>query len=157
MKTVYLSVGSNICPQENIPSCLRILKKKFWVKKISSVYETAPIGPAGTSKFWNLAVSIRTRLKKKDLEGQLRSIEKKLLRLRHPANKFAPRTIDLDILPEPDYQHKAFVIIPLSEIAPDEVDPGSGKTFKELAQAWNRNSKRIRKIDCKNRRRHRLL
>lgn len=58
MPTYYLSIGSNVRPNENIPRCLDVLKKELLVRKVSTIYETNPVGPAGNQNFWNLAVSI---------------------------------------------------------------------------------------------------
>ena len=147
--TVFLSIGSNIEPQKNIPAAVRLLKKKYRVKKISSVYETDPVGPvepAGHQKFWNLAVALETALDKGKLTGELRQIEESLGRRRDAADRFAPRTIDLDLLPQPDYIRQAFIMIPLAEIAADAADEGSGKSFGEIATSLKRTSEKFRKV-----------
>ena len=97
----YLSLGSNIQPQKNIPACLKKLKEAFRVRKVSSIYETSPVGPSGPAarkgprpvgkqKFWNLAVEIETRLPRPRLVRALRRIEYELGRVRSP-RRFAPR------------------------------------------------------------------
>lgn len=133
MSSVFLSLGSNIEPNKNIPAGLKLLKEKLEVLKISPAYETAPVGPAGPQKFWNLAVEIESGLSRKNLTEKLREIEAALGRGRDPENKFAARTIDIDILPQPDYQNQAFIMIPLADIAPETQDTETGKTFKSLA------------------------
>lgn len=138
MKRVFLSIGSNIEPAKNIPVCLEILRQKFRLIKVSSVYETDPVGPSGKEKFWNLAVEIETTLGRSDLVKELRVIEAGLGRNRDDANKFAPRTIDLDLLPFPGSTDQPFVMIPLAEMAPSQKDPDSGKTFEALAQKWKK-------------------
>lgn len=135
MTHFFLSLGSNIEPQKHIPACLEILKSKFSVKKISSIYETRPVGPAKGNNFWNAVVQIETPLSATPLLKEVRTIEASLGRIRNPKDKYAPRTIDIDILPQADYQRQAFIIIPLAEIAPGEIDPESGKTFSSLAEA----------------------
>lgn len=146
----FLSLGSNIDPEKNIPACLDLLKKNFRIRKISSIYETEPAGPAGNQKFWNLALSLESDLAREVLTANLRRIEETLGRKRNPADKFAPRTIDIDLLPQPDYQHQAFVIIPLAGIAPREKDPETGKTFEELAAVLReKESEKFRKINLK--------
>ncbi len=134
MSSVFLSLGSNIEPENNIPACLRLMKEKLQVLKISPVYETDPVGPAGPQKFWNLAVEIESDFGKKALTEKLREIEAALGRSRNPDDKFAARTIDIDILPQPDYQNQAFIMIPLAGIAPETRDPETGETFKNLAE-----------------------
>ncbi|HXV27500.1 MAG TPA: 2-amino-4-hydroxy-6-hydroxymethyldihydropteridine diphosphokinase [bacterium] len=145
MKTFFLSIGSNIDPRKNVPACLELLKQRFRVLKISPVYETTPVGPAGNRNFWNLAVELETNLNREDLRTELRKIEKSLGRARSQSNKFMPRTIDIDILPSRGYKNQAFIMVPLVDIAPRRKDPKSGKTFSALAKklisqtvAWKR-------------------
>ena len=147
MKPVFLSIGSNIRPKKNIPACLKLLKRTFRVRKISSIYETKPVGPAGDKNFWNLVVEIETGLERKALTSTLRTLEKKLGRQRNRKNRFAPRTIDLDILPQPDYQKYAFIMVPLAEVAPKKRDPESGKTFQSLAKPLLEGAQAFKKIN----------
>ena len=132
-KQFFLSLGSNIEPEKNIPSCIESLKKNLSVKKISSIYETDPVGPAGPLKFWNAVVEIESEETRGTLIATVRRIEEGLGRRRNPSDKFAPRPIDIDILPQADYQRHAFIIIPLAEIAPDAHDEETGKIFRDLA------------------------
>lgn len=145
MSRVYLSLGSNVDPAKNIPAAIELLKKKFPSAVFSSVYETDPVGPAGDRKFWNLAAGIETSLSSTELTKILREIEASQGR-RREADKFAPRTLDIDVLPQDGYQKLAFIIIPLSEIAPEEKDPETGKTFLELAGSLKEDSKNWRKV-----------
>jgi len=142
-RTVYLNIGSNLEPEKNIPACLEILKKKFQVKKISSIYETDAVGMQG-AKFWNLAVAIEIQYDIKNLIEVLHRIEDEMGRKRDPGNKFSPRTIDLDIVPQPGYQKQAFIMVPLAEIAPEEMDEESGKSLMELAGLVSRSG--VRKV-----------
>ncbi len=134
-RLVQLSLGSNVEPKKNIPACIELLKKNFRVTRISSIYETKPIGPAGKQNFWNLVMEIKTSLENPELISKLRQIEETLGRERVPGNKFIPRTIDIDLLPQPGFQTMGFIIIPLAEILPGTRDPESGKTYQELANA----------------------
>ena len=134
MSLFYLSIGSNVHPESNIPACIRLLRETFDVKKISSVYETDPIGPAGDKKFWNLAAEIESVLSRENLIAEIRRLEEKLGRKRE-ANKFAPRSIDIDLLPQPGYQEQGFIMIPLAEIAPETKDPETGKSFVGLEKS----------------------
>ena len=149
MNEVFLSVGSNIEPEKNIPACLKILKETFPVKKTSSIYETDPVGSAGNRKFWNLAVLIETGLARKALIKELQKIEASLGRQRDPHDKFAPRSIDLDIVPAPDYLEQPFVMIPLAEIAPGTVDPDSGRTFAAWAEGHIEKGYKFRRVEIK--------
>ncbi len=148
MNRIFLSIGSNIEPSKNIPACLDLLKKELNVLKISPVYETAPVGPAGPDKFWNLAAEVESLSGKDALIEKLREIEAALGRVRDPGNKFAARPIDIDVLPQPDYQHHAFIMIPLADIAPETKDPVTGKSFKELAEKLRKkNEEFLKKIE----------
>lgn len=146
----FLSLGSNVQPQEFIPKAIDLLKQRFTVKQVSTIYETQPVGPAGKKSFWNLVVSIETHEDRETLTAKLRSIEAELGRMRSE-DKFAPRTLDIDILPQPDYQDMAFIIIPLAEIAPEEKDSQSGKTFKELAAGLQKQAADFKKINLDSR------
>ncbi len=142
----FLSLGSNIEPDRNIPACLETLKKKFPVKKISAVYETEPVVPAGGGKFWNAVVEIESGLAEDKLVMELRAIEALLGRRRDPANKFAPRSIDIDVLPQAGYQDQGFIMVPLSEIAPEGKDMETGKTFLQLAEKFREEKRKYRKV-----------
>ena len=146
MKTFFLSIGSNIEPEKNIPACLSLLKEKFGLKNISSIYESEPVGPCEGQKFWNLAVEIQTGLTRLELQAALRKIEKILGRRRNSANKFAPRTIDIDLLPQENYQKLAFIIVPLAEIAPQVKDEATGKLWKALSREIKNSERELKKI-----------
>ena len=147
MNRVFLSLGSNLEPERYIPACIEALKQKFCINKISSIYETEPVGPAGGGKFWNAVVGIESAVEPESLNKELRGIETSLGRKRDPSNKFAPRSIDIDVLPQPGYQDQGFIMVPLAEIAPDEMDKKSGKTFLELAEKFKEEKKHYRKIN----------
>ncbi len=141
--TVYLSVGSNIQPDQHIGRALRALYETVNVSKISQVYETAPHGVAGQPFFWNLAVEIRTELTEAELKQNLLRLESDLGRVR-TQDKFAPRIIDIDILifndqwksanseAFQDITDQAFIMIPLTEITPNLIEPKTGKKLLEI-------------------------
>ncbi len=145
MNAVYLSLGSNIEPRKNIPAAIQQMRQDFNVLSVSSVYETDPVGPAGTLKFWNLCAAVAP-LPGNLLQTKIRALEARLGRIREE-NKFAPRTIDIDILPQKDYQRFAFIMIPLAEIAPQEKDPETGKSFLELAGLLSKEAEKFRKVE----------
>jgi len=111
----------------------------------SSWYETLPIGPPQPNYF-NGCVILKTTLAPLALLDALQAIEAKFGRMRHQRN--GPRTLDLDLLlvetqvitmsrlqvPHPRMNDRAFVLMPLAEIAPNWVEPCSGKTIYTLAQ-----------------------
>ena len=147
-KNYYLSIGSNIEPQKNIPACLTLLKSCYPAIRLSLIYETDPVGPAGTKKFWNCAAVISTAETTEGLRGTLRKIESQLGRVRSPDNRFLPRVIDIDILPQPDYETQAFIMIPLAEIAPRDRDKKTGKTFAELAEGLRDKASGFKKMSA---------
>ena len=147
---VFVSLGSNIQPEQNLTRAVSLLRQKCDVLAVSSVYRTPPQGFTEQSDFLNLSVQLHTSLQpeafKKDV---LDWIERELGRVRDPNNKNAPRTIDLDVslwcdgvfeygakpwrIPDPDIVRFAHVAVPLAEIAPDVVHPTEKVTLAEIA------------------------
>lgn len=152
MGPFFLSIGSNIEPEKNIPAALKLLRRKFPSIRFSSIYETDPVGPAGSFQFWNLAAVIDANLDPKHLAEALRSIEEALGRRRDAKHKYAPRTLDIDILPQADYEKQAFIMIPLAEIARQNRDTKTGRTYGEIAEDLPKQG--IKRIERKTQRKH---
>ncbi|MCK4463519.1 MAG: 2-amino-4-hydroxy-6-hydroxymethyldihydropteridine diphosphokinase [Candidatus Omnitrophica bacterium] len=131
MVTSYIGIGSNLGDRQgNINKAISYLKDsdKIEVKKVSSIYETEPIGGPPQGKFLNGVIEIDTDLSPLDLLDRLDEIEMKLGRVHSEKN--GPRTIDLDILlysdtqinnerltiPHPHMQEREFVLRGLREI-----------------------------------------
>ena len=142
--TVYLCLGSNMGErQENLDRALDFLSQRMRMGRISSIYDTDPIGDTEQPRFLNLVCQVFTRLAPEGLLALARGIESKMGRT---GKSGVPRPIDIDILlygeqvmetpqlviPHPRMTERAFVLVPLDEIAPDAVHPVSGKTIKEL-------------------------
>ena len=143
----YIGLGSNLGDREaNLAAARRELAKLGRVTAESSVYETEPWGvKAPQPKYLNQAVCLGTGLQPRELMRALLAIEASMGRIR--TGTAAPRVIDLDLLlyggamtdtsgltiPHPRMHLRAFVLVPLAEIAPELAVPGSGMTVRELA------------------------
>ncbi|MGD7046484.1 2-amino-4-hydroxy-6-hydroxymethyldihydropteridine diphosphokinase [Jeotgalibacillus proteolyticus] len=145
----YLSLGSNQGePFVNLKEAISQLQRTEGVQvtRVSSIYETDPVGVTEQNAFLNLAAEIETGKKPEELLDLCQRIEDKLGRKR--LVRWGPRTIDLDILlfnadmiqsdrltiPHPRMHERSFVLIPLLEISPDVVYPGLKKSLKQQQQ-----------------------
>ncbi|QLK85313.1 2-amino-4-hydroxy-6-hydroxymethyldihydropteridine diphosphokinase [Staphylococcus sp. 17KM0847] len=147
MVEVYLGLGGNIGDREQqLRAAIEHLNayKEIEVISISPIYETKPVGYVEQPDFLNVCVCIETTLKPHDLLAIGLAVEAELHRVRDV--RWGPRTIDIDILlygddvietsqlvvPHPRMTERAFVMIPLNDIAPDVVEPRSGKKISQL-------------------------
>lgn len=133
-----LLLGSNIDPERNLSVAARELSRVGKIIAVSQVWESAPVGFTEQANFLNAAMLIRTSLSPAEFRaGPIAEIERLLQRVRDPDNINAPRTIDIDIVPadDPDILARAFVAVPLAEIAPDDIHPADGRTLAEIAVA----------------------
>lgn len=145
---VAIALGSNLGnSQKNVETALEILNHhpNIHVKSCSSWYQTAPIGPPQPDYINGCAI-LDVQLKPDHLLEILLAIENQLGRIRR--ERWGPRTLDLDLLlfddliwetpaleiPHPRMRERAFVLVPLAEIAPNWVDPVTGKTIIQLLE-----------------------
>jgi 2-amino-4-hydroxy-6-hydroxymethyldihydropteridine diphosphokinase len=144
--SIYLGLGSNLGDRDaNLRAALGRLADFMEIARVSSVYETEPLLVEDQPLFHNLACAGLTSLGPLDLLHSLKRIERDLGRV--PGPRYGPRQIDIDILlysdlivttpeltiPHPGMLERAFVLIPLAEIAPDERHPVAGQAIGRLA------------------------
>lgn len=149
---VYLSLGSNLGERHaNLHQAICRLPGQVEVVTASQVYETPPWGYPNQPAFLNQVVEARTALPPRLLLEYVKGIENEMGR--QLTFRYGPRSIDIDILlyddlllntPELTIPHarlaeRAFVLVPLAELAPDRVPPGLEKTIAQLAQEADRN------------------
>lgn len=147
-----IALGSNLGEsQQNLNQAIRQLTNtsEIAVNAVSSWYETVPVGPAQPN-YLNGCALLTTRLSPHQLLDTLLGIETKLGRVRQ--ERWGARTLDLDLLlyedrvldtpglqlPHPRMRERAFVLVPLAEIAPNWIDPITGDAIAQLKN----------KIDC---------
>ncbi len=145
---VLLSLGGNVGDRlTRLREAVSMLARHEGIRLItvSSCYETEPMGIVDQPAFLNLAVEIETAMEPLELLNTVKDIEREIGR--EPATRWGPRVIDIDIIlwgrcvmescvltiPHPAFRHRAFVLAPLAEIAPNAVDPETGKTVSALA------------------------
>ena len=148
MNQAFISLGSNIGDRYHyLHEALKILETSYEVElvKVSSVFETDPVGYTDQDLFLNMVAQISTELTPFELLDACLEIEKELGRKREV--RWGPRTIDLDILlyneeniiterlviPHPRMIERSFVVIPLLEISPELKLPSMIKPLREIA------------------------
>lgn len=140
----YIGLGSNLGEREdNIRAALEAIADlpDTDLVRVSSLYDTEPVGEVEQPNFLNAAVVVDTELDARTLLWNLMLIEKRLGRVR--TQRWGPRTIDLDLLlygdeliedddlrvPHPEIIRRSFVLVPLVELEPRLVHPGTGETL----------------------------
>lgn len=149
MPVVYVGVGSNIDPEDNLRAAVHLLTQAATVLAVSSVYRTPPYGSADQPDFLDVVVQLATPLFAASFKEVLEGIEHQQGRIRTPQNRHGPLTLDLDILlwgdaafsfgtkpwrvPSAAILKFAAVAIPLAEVAPAYVHPETKETLAEIA------------------------
>ncbi len=154
MRTAYIGMGGNLAswagpPDATLAAAALRLESLGRVACRSSLYSTEPVGFAAQPRFINAMVALETELEPRPLLNALLALEMEFGRDRAAGFANGPRTLDLDILlfgnlkisepgleiPHPRLAERAFVLIPLNEIAPHARDPVSGMTVAQLLQS----------------------
>ena len=140
----YIGLGSNLGDRRAmIAGALERLRPC----RVSAIVETDPVGRTDQPRFLNAVAEIETELPPAELLGRLLETERHLGRVR--AERWGPRTIDLDLLlygdlrveaaslsvPHPQLHRRKFVLEGLAELCPDRSVPGAGRTVRELLEA----------------------
>ncbi len=133
MRKAYLSLGTNLGDRyEHLTSAIPVVVASDGYR-LSHVYETEPVGGVPQGDFWNLVVELTTTASAHELLGRARAAEDAAGRTREV--RWGPRTLDVDVLlvgeevlddpeltiPHPRLYERAFVLVPLAELAPDLV------------------------------------
>ncbi len=149
--TVYLALGANLGKRDaNLRSALALFSPEIKIRRVSPVYETEPWGYHDQPAFLNQVCEAETELSARDLLDYLKQIEARLGRQATFRN--GPRLIDLDVLfyddqvidtgelviPHPRLHERAFVMVPLADLAPELVHPVLNRTIAGLLQAVER-------------------
>lgn len=155
---VFIALGSNLGDRAgNLRKAAALIERQTRVISVSPFYETEPWGDTGQGPFINAVIEVRTQLGPAELLSSLKSIEEEMGR--KPERRWGPRLIDLDIIfygdkiiekeglkiPHPGAHERAFVLVPLNDIAPEFIHPSLGKTISVLAGGIG--SKGVKRID----------
>jgi 2-amino-4-hydroxy-6-hydroxymethyldihydropteridine diphosphokinase len=150
MTPAYVSGGSNLDAEQNLLKAARALRATYPGARFSRVYRNRAVGFDGPD-FLNFVVELPVPGGPGALKAELERVEGECGRQRY-APKWAPRTMDLDILlfgevilelpglvvPRPQLAHWAFMLGPLAELAPDALHPVAGRTVGDLWAAFDR-------------------
>lgn len=155
---VYVAAGSNVEAERHLTFAVRELGREFGPLAVSRAYRNTAVGFDGPD-FINLVAGFRTALALEQVIARLQDIERRCGR---PADapKWAPRTMDLDILlygdrvvdepgrelPRPDLLRRAYMLGPLAEIAPQLLHPTAHRTIGELWAAFERTAHPLQEV-----------
>ncbi|MFW6158917.1 MAG: 2-amino-4-hydroxy-6-hydroxymethyldihydropteridine diphosphokinase [Planctomycetota bacterium] len=157
---VYVAVGANIDPESNILAAFDRLARWVRVVATSSFYRTPALGRPEQPPFLNGVWQVATDVGPRPLKSRvLRAVESELGRVR-TEDRYAARPIDLDIavygdlviverglrIPDPDIRERAFLAVPLLELAPGLVLPDTGEALADLAVVRNPELERVPKL-----------
>jgi len=159
MATVFLGIGSNQSPEENLRLAIRELGNRYGKLDLSPIYKSASIGFDGED-FLNLAVHFRSDVSVLSICTEIDLIHN-LAGRECGSDKWESRPLDIDVLlyndlilderpvhvPREDILKYSFVLRPLAELAPSQVHPVTGRTFLEHWQEFDAASHPLEEID----------
>jgi len=162
MADIYISLGSNVEREYHVQHALKALAKTFDLAfeqlSLSSLFESEAVGFSGNA-FYNMVIGIKTKCSVEEVAIKLRNIEIDYGRTLD-AKKFSPRTLDLDLLlfddliiespaqlPRDEIDKNAFVLWPLSEIAPKLVHPTLKLNYQTLWQNYDKASQHLKIVE----------
>ncbi len=159
MASVYVSIGTNINRYQHVTAALDQLQGFFGTLDISNVYESEAVGFEGDN-FLNLVARFDTHLPVGELSRWLKRLEDDYGRCRD-AEKFSARTLDIDILtyddlhgevdgiqlPRDEVSKNAFVLLPLSEIAPDVQHPAYEGSYAQMWENYDKSKQKLWSVD----------
>ena len=157
LPAVYLGLGSNLGDRErNLAAALLRLEPLVRIEAVSALYETDPVGPQDQPPYLNAACRAVTGLPPRGLLRHLKEVEHEIGR--RGGERWGPRPIDIDLLlygdlvihedglavPHPELANRAFVLVPLAEVAAGVTHPVLGRVISDLAGAIDRAGVRLR-------------
>lgn len=158
MPRVFVGIGSNIDRERSVRAGVAELKQAYGEVQLSSVYESDAVGFEGDA-FYNLVAAFDTDEGVEQVVANLANIEDRHGRLRN-GERFAARTLDLDLLlfgdaiikaekyhvPRDEIPRYAFVLWPLSEMAPQMEHPETGESFADMWAKFDKRNQALRPI-----------
>ena len=145
MHKIYLALGSNLGDRyANLQAAIHTLPQDVLIQEVSKIYETQPWGFTDQPPFLNMVLKGETRMGAKALLGAVKRLETRLGRT--TSFQYGPRLIDIDILffdelvldglgltvPHPHLHERAFVLVPLMDLAPELLHPVLKKSVREM-------------------------
>ena len=160
-RRALIALGSNIDPEHNLPAAAARLAAHpdIEVLAASGVYQSPPLGRPGDPCFHNAALAVETSLAPAGLRDELRRLEAGMGRVRSE-DRYAPRPIDLDLaayegfagrvggsrIPDPEIGRRAFLALPLAEVAPGWTEPHLGRSLGEIAASFDAEREQVRRL-----------
>ena len=162
MAEIYISLGSNINREYHVTFGLKAIAEAFNIPfeklSLSSLFESDAVGFSGNA-FYNMVIGLTTQYEVEEVVVKLRDIEIRYGR-KLDAKKFSPRTLDLDLLlyddliiktpaqlPRDEIDKNAFVLWPLSEIAPTLIHPILNLSYQTLWKNYDKNNQQLKIVE----------